>query len=348
MALLTLRFSTSMSAAATERYMELRDAHVNPHFLMRQVEYAVAEMLPDSTRMQAHYFDNAGTLFELRDDTVKQALGHVQVPPTGGPTLNILLAACSADTIRGLRAKLCQEMELRSKFQEEAHSKSTEVALFHDIISGLRAELREEQRASQYLVDFLRQDLSLKEAALDQARADLDRAAKTLELERSAQARDPNMSAKVLRSEPEMAGVEVGCSDDPAACRDVSSEFRAELERLGCQQAFRVGRAKVEANQDPFPIVYAVTVENQGQTSWPPTSMLVHESGDSLGLPLVELMPVAPGGCANIALELLVPKKSEVGSSISTWVMRDVATGRPLGPILIFDAEWVESPVLEG
>jgi len=46
--------------------MELQDARVNPRFLMQQVEYAVAEMLPEATRVTAHYFEDTGAMHELR------------------------------------------------------------------------------------------------------------------------------------------------------------------------------------------------------------------------------------------------------------------------------------------
>jgi len=257
---------------------------------------------------------------------------------------------CKFDEDAALGAKLDAEVQINTNLQQELSIKSAEITSLHDTIRCLCSKL-EERECSRQIVDNLHHELSGRAAELQLARSQLAAASQAQLVAAAAamaakawdaKAWDPKTSAQVLSSEPDMAGVEMDVADDPTARADVSREFAPTLDRLGAVQAFRVGRVRVEVDQEPFPIVYAVTVQNTGQTNWPLTTMLVHESGDALGLPVVELGPVAPGDASTIAFDVSVPKATNPGSATSTWVMRDVATGRPLGPVLIFESEWVD------
>jgi len=251
---------------------------------------------------------------------------------------------CKIDEDAALGAKLDAEVQINTNLQQELSIKIAEITSLHDTIRCLCSKL-EERECSRQIVDNLHRELSGRAAELQLARSQIEAASQAqlaaTAAAMAAMAWDPKTSAQVLSSEPDMAGVEMDVADDPTARADVSREFASTLDRLGAVQAFRVGRVRVEVDQEPFPIVYAVTVQNTGQTNWPLTTMLVHESGDALGLPVVELGPVAPGDASTIAFDVSVPKATNPGSATSTWVMRDVATGRPLGPVLIFESEWV-------
>jgi len=257
------------------------------------------------------------------------------------------------DTLRSLQANVDEEekanVELaaaleasrgaKGKHDEEVRAQHETIFELKDSVRCLRSQVAEDKKASEKSLKDLQQELAASRSALASAGSQLVAAA-------AAKAGDPRLSAKVLVSELDMAGAEADSADDPAMRRDVTDKFQSALDLLGCKQAFCFGVVRVRVEQDPFPIIYSVTMQNDGQTPWPSTAMLLHESGLDLGAPLVEAGPVAPGCGSTVSMELTVPKANEPGTSTSTWVLRDVKTGRPLGPVLVFESEWVEGPLL--
>jgi len=128
--------------------------------------------------------------------------------------------------------------------------------------------------------------------------------------------------------------------------------FAQTLQSLGARQAFRIGRVQLAAADDArsgrresFPACYSVIVANNGEESWPATAALVHASGEALDLPLLPLGAVKPGQRAEVQMDLHIPQAAEptADAVTSMWVLRDAATSKPLGPVLIFEVQWVEA-----
>jgi len=169
----------------------------------------------------------------------------------------------------------------------------------------------------------------------------------------AAQALDAAVSGLAVSSEPEIAGVEEHV-EDPSARGDVSQEFAEELKRLGCRQAFRIGRVQLRAvsqgevmYEESFPVSYSVVLQNNGRKRWPATVVLVHASGDAMDLPMLPLGPLQPGERTKLEVDLRVPQTAEPRRPVSTsmWVLRDAATGKALGPVLIFDVQWTDTAI---
>jgi len=253
-----------------------------------------------------------------------------------------------------------QEQAQHGKDEAEKRAESAEkkceeqAAEFSSSIEQLKGQLasaKEEavddaERAKQAATaeeERLRSELAAGSARMLQEVEDAEKEALIAqEAERSA------LSGRVLSSNPEMAGVEEHTDDDTAR-GDVSKELADQLGRLGCRQAFRIGRVQLHAaskgepmHAQRFPVCYEVVLRNDGRHPWPMTAALVHESGDAMGLPLQAIGSLGPGVLAKLEVDLRVPHSGEPQETTSTsmWVLRDAATGKPLGPALIFEVEW--------
>lgn len=196
---------------------------------------------------------------------------------------------------------------------------------------------------------------SLKAGQL-QAQLEADKAAQraeaaeeTVDKLQSILQHDPTKSAVVVSSEPLVLGIEA--QDDDSAIGDATEEFAEALEDVGAHQAFRIGRASLaaagiveEGLEDPegsVPASATVTLKNNGTETWPETVVISVASGDALGMPLLKVPALTPDESTEITMDLKMPRALEAGSASSTWAVRDAATGKPLGPLLVFELRWV-------
>jgi len=255
-------------------------------------------------------------------------------------------------------------MEARSVAQAaaaQAAQAKQEACLLQERVSSLEADITHLQAELQAKAhdagqwEVMRQDL---QAELEEAR----RAASEAELysrflsKALAQARvktqcEPKTSAVVVRCKHAFVDIEGGI-EDPRAHGDVSRDFDQTLQKLGARQAFRIGRVRLAAAADgshtrreSFPACYIVVVENNGQVAWPATSALVHASGEAFELWMLPLGSVEPGQRAEVEMDFRITRVAEPASSVATsmWVLRDAATSKPLGPVLIFEVQRVDA-----
>lgn len=164
------------------------------------------------------------------------------------------------------------------------------------------------------------------------------------------QARPKCDSAEVLSAsvgEPSELMLGIEASEDSSRRGDAGKDFAEELERLGAQQAYRIGCMHLtptsgdDSKQPDFvPACAKFTVVNNGAVRWPDTTVLVIVKGDSFGVPLLTLGAKSPGESDEIMMDLLVPPKAENSTSCSMWAIVNAATGTPLGPLLVLEAEW--------
>jgi len=121
-----------------------------------------------------------------------------------------------------------------------------------------------------------------------------------------------------------------------------ATEEKPLLEGTGCSKVFRIGRVGVPAGASAIPVCIRLVVVNSGKVEWPQTVAAISVRGDPLGAPLCafgqEESPIAPGGHAELALDLTVPA-AEPGIASSLWALVDAATGCRLGPLLVLDVE---------
>jgi hypothetical protein len=150
----------------------------------------------------------------------------------------------------------------------------------------------------------------------------------------------PPATARVMSAWPLVLGIEA--REEDAARGDVTQEFAADVHGAGSSQAFRMGRMTLPAGgSSPVPACAKIVVQNDGQVTWPETTLIAVVAGDSLGFPQLPLGAWKPGEAAEIVLDLNVPAKPEQGAMRSTWAILDGATGAPLGPLLFFEVVWL-------
>jgi len=151
-------------------------------------------------------------------------------------------------------------------------------------------------------------------------------------------------SAEATCAEPLVLGIE---AEEEAARGDVTEDYAKTLADTGCHQAFHVGRVRIPVDAGSVPVCAKVTVANNGDSPWPETVVATLVSGDAFGCPLVALGSAQPGEHLDLSLDLLVPEATEPGVASSMWALVNAATGRPLGPLLIFEAAsdgvWTEA-----
>lgn len=263
---------------------------------------------------------------------------------------------CHSAEVVGLRALLEDEASRRHAAQQASEALQAQLgaALSHNAeltekICEARCQVEQEtmkredlQKSSETLLHELEKCRLEQQDTHGILFQELEHCRLELAALKSAKAFDPQLSARVLISQPDAAGIELDSVDDALARADITAESEPLLERVGAVQAFRIGRVKVNVGQEPVPVVYTVTVLNDGQRAWPETTMLVHEGGRSLGLPLFELGVVDPNCAANIFFELSIPKATAPARDTATWILSDVATGKPLGPVFVFETEWIQ------
>mmetsp|Transcript_87998 Transcript_87998/g.249302 ORF Transcript_87998/g.249302 Transcript_87998/m.249302 type:complete len:565 (-) Transcript_87998:98-1792(-) len=157
-----------------------------------------------------------------------------------------------------------------------------------------------------------------------------------------AAALNPAPSALVTSAAPLLLGIEA--REDEAARGDATAELGELIEGAGARQAFRLGRAQLPARREApdMPACASATIHNDGPVAWPETAALAFLSGDALGLPLLPLGPLAPGEATEVQLDLLLPARGEASVVRSAWTVADAATGTPFGPVLVFEASWLE------
>jgi len=137
----------------------------------------------------------------------------------------------------------------------------------------------------------------------------------------------------------------LGCEAEEVNCHvgriRETSEEAALLEGTGSSRAFRIGRVALPAGAAAVPCCIRLVVVNSGRVQWPPTVGAICVRGDSLGCPLCAFgheTPIAPGGHAELVLDLTLPAATP-GTSSSLWALVDAATGCRLGPLLVFEVE---------
>jgi len=243
----------------------------------------------------------------------------------------------------------------REVAQRELLLAQEEIDCLRDSCSGLEstgtswrasgAELAREVALVRLSTQRLQKEVEDAHSQASEARQRLARVERETQ---SAKEVDPMVSGLALSSEPEIAGVEEH-TDDPSARGDVSEEFAEKFEHLGCRQAFRIGRVRLHTVsedevlcEESFPLCYSVVVLNSGSQPWPATVALVHASGNAMDMPLLSVGPLQPGESTQLVLDLRVPHTADPQEPVSTsmWVLRDAATGKPLGPVLLFDVQW--------
>jgi len=146
------------------------------------------------------------------------------------------------------------------------------------------------------------------------------------------------LSAKVVCAEPLVVGIEA--EEDESASGAASEKYVDALTDFGCTEALQLGRVKVPMDAGPVPVCVKVVMENDCEVPWPETIAAALVSGDACGCALTMLGPALPGEHVELSLDLLVPAMAEPGVSTSMWSLVNAATGRPLGPLLVFEAVW--------
>jgi len=243
-------------------------------------------------------------------------------------------------------AEVCQ-METVA---EEAKKR---VSAADDLTAAIRAELEQasmkvcahEHHVSQLVTAtvLLKEELQQVRAA---AQTVAERAAAAEEALAKSAKRRSGFSARVVSSDELVMGVEA--EEDGAARGDVTAEFGSELADAGARQAYRLGRVRLPAGPvSPLggtgaatPVCASVMIANDGKAAWPATAVLALINGAPLNLPLLPLGPVDPGEAAQLELDVSLPACAEAGSSRSSWVVADAATGERFGPMLVLDVEW--------
>lgn len=143
-------------------------------------------------------------------------------------------------------------------------------------------------------------------------------------------------SAQVVSAEPLVLGIEA----EEEAVHHSYEFYASELQDTGCRQAFRVGRVRVPIHAGSVPVCAKIKVENDGDAPWPQTAAAVLVSGDAFGCSLISLGSALPGQCSDLSMDLLVSAKAEPGIATSMWAVVNAATGKPLGPLLVFEVAW--------
>lgn len=163
----------------------------------------------------------------------------------------------------------------------------------------------------------------------------LQRAHDHAKLQKNVASCSAEFSAKVVSAEPLVLGVEA--QEDVTAQGVVTEMYTSVLTDTGCCQAFSVGRVRVPIDAGSVPVCANVVVENDGDSPWPLTLAAALVSGDALGCPVLTLDPAGRGQRVDLSMDFLVPAAIETGIAVSMWALVNAATGRPLGPLLVFE-----------
>jgi len=251
---------------------------------------------------------------------------------------------------RQARAAEGTEAAQASKARAEASLLQGRLEGLEDEVRRLQAQLEEKAQSDSLLQD-LKAELEEVRRESSEAQRQANIVAKAAAQAHVKTAWEAKMSAVAVRSEPEFAVIE-GHGEDPSARGDVSKDFAQTLHNFGSRQAFRIGRVRLAATGDcgsgpreSFPACYSVVLENNGQEPWPTTSALVHASGEVLDLPVLPIGPVQPCQRTEVQLDLRILQAVQPASTpaASMWVLRDAATSKPLGPVLIFEVKWEDA-----
>jgi len=250
--------------------------------------------------------------------------------------------------------KACQDAEQRCKANADEHVEKckalevkvekTQTQLAVAIEDGANAQ--EELRRVQLKEAAAHKQIQSIQAALECERAASTELSRTLDAVGSCR---PEMAAVAICSEALVMGIEA--EEDDGARGDVSNERTNSLAAAGARQVFRVGRARILAGDGieaatgkplgPVPISARVHISNTGAERWPATVVLAISGGASLGLPVLPVASVSPGETTEVEMDLNVPRCLEAGEQSTTWILRDAATGVPLGPELLFEVQWL-------
>lgn len=222
-----------------------------------------------------------------------------------------------------------------------------------DSTATIRAELEQASMkicAHEHHVSQLLTTSSLLKEEVEQVRAAARKAAEHAAaaekaLAKSAQHRS-GFSARVVSSDALLLGIEA--EEEEASRGDVTAEFGSQLADAVASQAYRLGRVRLPAGPvslfggtgAPTPVCASVTIANDGKAAWPATAVLALVDGAPFDLPLLQLGPVDPGETARLELDVSLPARAEAGTSRSSWVVSDAATGERFGPMLVLDVEW--------
>merc|ERR1711988_1962677 len=149
------------------------------------------------------------------------------------------------------------------------------------------------------------------------------------EAEKLAQAaQDANakqqLSAIVQSCSALTLGIEA--QEDAAAHGDVTSDFTELASRFEAKQVFRFGRVHLSDGASA-PACSRLTVQNDGTSAWPQTTVVVNVEGDSMGLPLMALGALEAGEAAEVELDLEV-------FSIRRPLLRAALSGQSLMQLL--------------
>jgi len=307
-------------------YLEFEDALHNPNLVLEPIERLARELLPGATENEITYLDDEGDPCTLTKETVRDMLAIVSAAAdkAGDATDRMSLELC-ARTVRPATSGAApgkEESDVKARLRAELSAKSEEADALSAALDTSRVE------ASQARVEVTR--LS---ALCDRLRAEGSTAA--LEAEGATNAN----VALVLNSMPLVLGVEA--EEDNLARGDVTKECVEAIASAGARQAFCIGRVRLTTgvrDTAPVPASAKFVMKNDGQTPWADTTVLARMMGDSLGLPILPVTPVGPGETSEVVMDLLVPSRLQIpGTARSIWSVVDAATGRPLGPLLVFE-----------
>jgi len=146
-------------------------------------------------------------------------------------------------------------------------------------------------------------------------------------------------SAVVTSSEPLLLGIEA--YEQSPARRDVTDAFVETLKSTQVRQVFCIGRVIVPVNSGcGVPVSATVVLLNDGEVNWPQNTVAQLTVGDAFGCEQVAVGNTCPGNTAELSIDLLIPTRSEPGTTHSVWVIADKATGKPFGPLLRFEVAW--------
>jgi hypothetical protein len=155
----------------------------------------------------------------------------------------------------------------------------------------------------------------------------------------AAQDPPPAASAAVV-SASLLLGIEA--QEDPTARGDITQNLAEQLAQVGAHQAFMLGNVVMPCSEGPkVPVCAKYIVMNNGQVPWPETTALHHISGQNFDFDILPLGAISPKQGAEVVMDLHVPARSTPGEETSAWMFVDVATGKPLGPLVLLKVNWV-------
>jgi hypothetical protein len=348
-----------------DAYLDFDFISKNIGMLLPNVQQLGWDLIPSAEEIQASYLDGDGDRCTLTDHTASDALGFA-TPQSADNTLLLEIqvedraqmgkgkaAALPCSTCVNLKGRLAQSKKELARAEESKSCTEQELAasctaLQSEIDSASRLATAAERGAAE--LQELRADAKRSAEEISRLTAFCDTLRAEVATARRSQAAPifdnaEVLSAAVSECSPLVLGIEA--YEDASRRGDAGQDFKDMAQKLGASQVFRIGRMQLAAGAsdgdtkvDSVPASAKIFVINDGAVQWPETAVVVLVKGDSFGVPLLQLGAKCSGETEEIIMDFLVPPRPENTTSCSAWAIVNAATGTPLGPLLVLEAEW--------